>query len=269
MFYNRWINVIRIGIVHMLVFLVGLYVYSQITVQEVPVWYAGKGTREFPYIIASAQDLAELAARVNAGNTFEGCYFAQTDDIDLSCYDNWTPIGVYDDDGQYAFFGIYDGNSHVIKNLVVDGTKLSNGNVGLFGRLGGIVCNLGIESGEIKGNCIGGITSHSASGKAMIVNCYNKASLSGNRCGGIADNFGSGKIIACYNTGTLTGGQTGDISSYAAGVIYGCYGLNVLTPDTFRGSEILASAVGEEIDQAQIRDRIREAEYLFDLQNII
>lgn len=263
---NRWIRGIRMGIVQMLVFLAGWYAYGQMTTPKISVWYAGEGTREDPYIVANGQDLAELASTVNAGNTYAGCYFVQTDDIDLSYYGNWTPIGVYD--GEYAFAGVYDGNGHVITNLMIDGTKLSNGNVGLFGKLGGVVCNLGIESGEIKGACVGGITSHSASEDAMIVNCYNKASLSGSRCGGIADNFGTGKIIACYNEGKLSGDYTGDIASYGAGVIYGCYGLNELTGSSFRGSEVSASEVSEEIDRSKIHDRIKEAEYLFDLQNL-
>lgn len=266
MAYNRWINGIRMGIALVIVVLAAYVCGKTTAAQQDPMWYAGEGTREQPYIVASAQDLAELAATVNAGNTYAGCYFMQTDDIDLSCYDNWTPIGVYD--GEYAFAGVYDGNGHVITNLVVDGTQLSNGNVGLFGKLGGVVCNLGIESGEIKGACVGGITSHSASENAMIVNCYNKASLSGSRCGGIADNFGTGKIIACYNEGTLSGDCVGDISSYGAGVIYGCYGRNGLTGSYFRGSEVAASEVCEKVDQSKIRDRIKEAEYLFDLQNL-
>ncbi len=261
-----WMNAVRIGVAHILVLLVAVCVYKQISIQKDSVWYTGKGTRELPYKITSAQDLAELASAVNAGNTFERCYFIQTNDIDLSYYDNWMPIGI--SDGDYAFAGIYDGNGHTITNLSIDGTKLSNGNVGLFGKLGGVVCNLGIESGEIYGECVGGITSSSDSADAMVINCYNKASLSGHRCGGIADNFGSGTIIACYNEGTLTGDVTGDIVSYTADTIYGCYGLNGLTNENFRGKQVSASEVCGKIEKSKICERIREAEYLFDLQNL-
>lgn len=92
-----------------------------------------------------------------------------------------------------------------------------------------MVCNLGIESGTIKGECIGAITSHSVGENAKIINCYNNANLEGNRCGGIADNFGDNDIICCWNTGQIKGNVVGDIVSYSAGELLSCYGTNCLT----------------------------------------
>ena len=47
---NRWIKGIRMGIVQILVLLAGWYAYGQMTTPKIPVWYAGEGTRENPYI---------------------------------------------------------------------------------------------------------------------------------------------------------------------------------------------------------------------------
>lgn len=43
---------------------------------------------------------------------------------------------------------------HVVRNLCISRTA----NCGFFGVLGGSVTNFGIESGEISGSCVGGIT---------------------------------------------------------------------------------------------------------------
>ena len=72
-----------------------------------PPFIAGTGTESAPFRIGSAQDLADLSYRVNAGNTFEGQFIVLTDDIALnetligsdgkpvSGSKQWTPIGTY------------------------------------------------------------------------------------------------------------------------------------------------------------------------------
>ena len=202
---------------------------------------AGKGTLEEPYLIQSVDDLEWLSIQVNDGTEFEGVYFRQENDLDFSDYGNWVPIGAYG--SGYYFRGIYDGQGHSIQNITIDGYELpgsesSRANVGLFGVLVGTVCNLRIESGTITGFCIGSIASHGTD-EAVIANCYNQASLDAtNRCGGIADNFAKGKIIACANAGTLTcesGATIGGISSYSAGIIYACYSVDPPASEVFTG----------------------------------
>lgn len=152
--------------------------------------FIGKGTKEEPYQICSVEDLVNFRDLVNSGEDFKGKYIEQIENIDLSSIKNWIPIGIYGNDSY--FNGTYNGTGHKIFNLNIS----SNENVGLFGLLGGTVINLVIESGMIKGACVGSIASHSASGSnAYIINCYNKASLNGTRAGGIADNFSSGYIV--------------------------------------------------------------------------
>lgn len=201
----------------------------------------GKGTLEEPYLIQTVDDLEWLSVQVNGGTEFEGIYFQQENDLDFSDYGNWVPIGVYG--LGYHFRGIYDGQGHSIQNITVDGNELPGTdvermNVGLFGVLAGTVCNLRIESGTITGFCIGSIASHGTR-DAVIANCYNQANLTAvGRCGGIADNFADGKIIACTNAGTLTcksEATIGGISSYSAGIIYACYSAEPLVSEVFEG----------------------------------
>ena len=54
---------------------------------------SGFGTEESPYLIQSSADLKLLSDEVKSGKTFADTYFAITNDIDLSSYTDWQPIG--------------------------------------------------------------------------------------------------------------------------------------------------------------------------------
>ena len=112
-------------------------------------WYysGGSGTKDDPYLIGKAQDLADLAYFINNKNDCTGVYFKQTKDIVLNDfeYDSngnvknvsslqpWTPIGDYgiffDDD----FQGIYDGDGHTIYGVYIGKEADDRNYVGLFG----------------------------------------------------------------------------------------------------------------------------------------
>ena len=125
----------------------------------------GDGSKTNPYEIATAEQLAKLARDVNNGNTpqaFLGKYFKLTADIDLSG-GIWMPIGKYynygDDNGDNRlFFGKFDGNGHVIKNMHIQwkGTDAKSA-WGLFSTLQGAsstslttVTNLIIENAKVE-----------------------------------------------------------------------------------------------------------------------
>ena len=105
----------------------------------------GDGSKTNPYEIATAEQLAKLARDVNNGNTpqaFLGKYFKLTADIDLSG-GIWMPIGKYynygnDNGNNRLFFGKFDGNGHVIKNMHIqwEGTEARSA-WGLFSTLQG------------------------------------------------------------------------------------------------------------------------------------
>ena len=125
----------------------------------------GDGSKTNPYEIATEEQLAKLARDVNNGNTpqaFLGKYFKLTADINLK-NGIWMPIGKYynygDDNGNNRlFFGKFDGNGHVIKNMHIqwEGTETRSA-WGLFSTLQGAsstnlttVTNLIIENATVE-----------------------------------------------------------------------------------------------------------------------
>ena len=125
----------------------------------------GSGTKNDPYLISNDKELAKLARDVNNGNTsqaFLGKYFKLTADIDLSG-GIWMPIGKYYNYGNgngnnRLFFGKFDGNGHVIKNMHIqwEGTDAWSA-WGLFSTLQGssstnltTVTNLIIENATVE-----------------------------------------------------------------------------------------------------------------------
>lgn len=124
----------------------------------------GDGSKTNPYEIATAKQLAKLARDVNNGNTpqaFLGKYFKLTADIDLK-NGIWMPIGKYYnyDVNNRLFFGKFDGNGHVIKNMHIqweDADDNAKSVWGLFSTLQGesstnltTVTNLIIENATVE-----------------------------------------------------------------------------------------------------------------------
>ena len=125
----------------------------------------GDGSKTNPYKIATAEQLAKLARDVNNGNTsqaFLGKYFKLTADIDLS-RGIWMPIGKYynygkDKGNNRLFFGKFDGNGHVIKNMHIQWEGTDEWSAwGLFSTLQGAsntnlttVTNLIIENAKVE-----------------------------------------------------------------------------------------------------------------------
>ena len=182
--------------------------------------FSGKGTKETPYIIENQNDLIQLQKEFNSGKTFKNNYFRQTSDIDLDNKE-WIPIG---NKVKNPFYGIYDGNGFVIKNIFID---TDTANSALFGYLGGTVSNLGIESGSILGYTAAAIAGSSVGTDAAIYNCYNKIPITGYKAGGIAESFSDGTIAACWNSGELSGDIVGGIVSSGGDVkVFSCFAVN-------------------------------------------
>jgi len=210
-------------------------------------YFGGYGTETSPYLIDTADDLVLLGRLVNEGESFAYTVFKQTENIDLEGLD-WEPIGVLGS-GNY-FDGLYDGDGHYIANLNVSGEhgdgKKTNG---FFGALAGTVRNLGIESGTITGDCVGSIASHATGNHACIINCYNKASITGTvRAGGIADNFTGGTIINCVNLGLVNAPNSNSIVSYNASDVTSVYPDTVF-PDSFDGTYTVYSIDGDSTEE--------------------
>ncbi len=188
--------------------------------------WSGLGTAANPYLITSAEELAGLAVKVNAGNLYQGKYFKLTADVRLvkDQLRFWTPIG----NKNNMFRGHFDGNGHVVSGLHFSDKNADY--VGLFGAvgLGGTVSDLGILEGVIYADeRVGAIAGYSL---GLIQNCYNTASIPsyGDYVGGIVG-YSGGSVVDCYNTGEIkTKGSSpdyiGGVVGYAeSGSVVGCH----------------------------------------------
>ncbi|MDO4966365.1 MAG: CotH kinase family protein [Lachnospiraceae bacterium] len=120
-------------------------------------------------IISTAKELCDFSDSVNDGVNYQGIRVILDNDIDLGEVGFYfQPIGIYDS-GNY-FFGIFDGQGHTIRNFIID-CKEGNANNGLFGVLGGTVCNLSLDNGIITGNESGAICATSYGDESAIYNC--------------------------------------------------------------------------------------------------
>ena len=116
------------------------------------------GTKNNPYEINTAADLAGLASLVNAATStsFAGKYIVLTNDLDLNNED-WTPIGGVA--SGKIFKGIFDGQEHTISNLNTEDNYKSNN--ALFGNAQGTsdnerveIKNLTVENAELWGGSV-------------------------------------------------------------------------------------------------------------------
>lgn len=216
--------------------LISFMIFVVVAVFKVNVYakdsFEGNGTKSDPFLITSVDDLILLSEKVNVEcENYNGKWFRQTADLDLEGVE-WEPIGIFGS-GNY-FFGIYDGDGHTLSRI----TSVREDNAGFFDMLGGACINLGIESGRFEGTCVGAISSHAASSEAKIINCYNKASVSGIRAGGIVDNFG-GTVINCWSDCELSGDVVGGIYSYAVGKCESCFTTHESAKNAEYGAEYL------------------------------
>ncbi|MDR2578333.1 MAG: TonB family protein [Chitinispirillales bacterium] len=136
-------------------------------------WYANNPNAEI-FEISTANELAGLAQIVNGtwGGTperddFSGKTIRLTNNIDLSTYDNWTPIGsitydkwnntkstvmTWDWSNEKPFAGTFDGGGHIISKTTDDNHPNSEvDNQNLFGYIqGGSVKNLRLDGMNIR-----------------------------------------------------------------------------------------------------------------------
>lgn len=214
--------------------------------------------------IGTADDLKAFRDDVNSGNNYEGKYVYLTSDITIN--EEWNPIGKYDatssnpDDSINRFFsGIFDGRFHKIYNLNINATEKSKG---LFGLIkGGIVKNLGIDSGNISSNsAVGGIVGY-ACNNTQIINCYNKANIIANDryAGGIIGYAKQGvRIENCCNAGLITAkfssaGIVGSITTNSE--VINCYNVgNINATNTGGGSTCAAGISSEAQNNSTIKN---------------
>lgn len=188
-----------------------------------PAGMQGDGSSETPWQITTAEQLAALAAYVNAGNgsaTYNK-YYKLMNDINLSSYSNWPRIGNYASvSDERTFRGKFDGNDKVVRNLTISNPSNYSG---LFGyTMYATIKNIGVENCYVNGDMdVGGLVGRSD--YTLISNSYATGSVGG-------------------NNSTYTGGLVGynisaDISnSYATCSVYGRHHIGGLLGFCYSGT---------------------------------
>lgn len=143
----------------------------------------GNGTEESPYIIKTPSDLAAMADNLSA-------YYELGNDIDLSEYGKWTPIG----DSPNYFTGHFNGNKHKIFNI-----STTDGEGGIWGYLkNATIENTIIIASPNKTVACQGLLCNQAY-STTISNCF----VAGN----LYSSIGAGGILACYAEGHISNCQ--------------------------------------------------------------
>lgn len=163
----------------------------------------GDGTQENPYQISKSFELAYLAKIVNSQSSApEYKYYKLTDNINMG-YEEWTPIGVYNNENQY-FYGSFDGNGYTISDLAI--SNANEGYIGLFGK----VQNSEIKNINIVGD-VSGISSSSAikagalAGMAVDSSIHDCNAMYVN-VSDISASAGEASSVACL-VGNISGGE--------------------------------------------------------------
>lgn len=211
------------------------------TVYEAPVYNAAKDV----YEISNPEQLMYLSGDWKEGTPRDG-HYALTADLDMTGYNGFQPIS---SKKERCFTGVFDGQYHMIKNLVID---YPNKYVGLFGYIGNensaaYVKSVALVNCDIKGQQnVGGIAGVAY---GTITNCYVSGRIrvddlsNAHTGGGIAGKVkeGEGPVIghvencytnvrieAPYDVGGIVGMQDGGGYvgySFAAGKV-SAYGSN-------------------------------------------
>ena len=169
---------------------------------------SGSGTQEDPYLVSTADELREVALKVNS--TTENTMAIQlTSDIDLKNV-AWDPMGK---SNKYPFKGTFDGQGHTISGLSVNSTDSYKGFIGYASNA--VIKNVTLE-GTITGkDCTAGVAGYAAN--TSFENVVNKVNVTGaavkstsgdfksggNRVGGIVGEASACTFASCGNAGSI------------------------------------------------------------------
>ena len=172
---------------------------------EIP--YAGEGTEESPYLIATAEEWNTLADKVNGGNTYSGKFFKLTEDISV------TSMVGGGDGSNYVFSGTFNGDGHTI-SFSVTNEQATEQYIAPFRRIDGAT----IKGIRLTGDVVsahrfaGGIVAY-AKGTSTVTDCVNSTVISNNDVNNVSNGGivgmvgGSGtiNITGCVFNGQMNG----------------------------------------------------------------
>ena len=196
--------------------------------------------------VTSAQQLIELLD-LSKANNFDA-KITLLDDLDFSFSPLTLPFGVSSDGSCVSYTGVFEGNGHTIKGLVMNNKDNQEyDSAGLFCALGNATFeNLVIDSScSFSGNYAGALCV-SVKGSLVVRNVTNMASVSGTRMiGGFVGWIGGlnkGVEVTfkdCVNDGTVTGSDY-NVGGFI-GYIYNNTNMNVTISNSTNNGSVTGS----------------------------
>ena len=194
----------------------------------------------------------------NIRNNLSGKYILMNN-VDLSSYDNWNPIGT----SEVPFTGELDGNGYAVENMTITASREEQLNAGLFGYAkNATVKNLTIENGRIDVSADEGINTGLVCAEAegsVILNCktYGSVHTESGGClyaGGIVGsvfesddkesfikccaNFADVNAKGCVSVSIYFNSfAVGGIAGYSSGNIYECSNHGNITATEAHGTD--------------------------------
>ena len=211
-------------------------------------WY---NNAENCFTLSTAEELAGFAKLVNSGNSFYGKTVYLGNDIDLSEYPEWIPIGAF---SNTEFCGMFDGNGYCISNISISGL-VDYDYTGLFGKVSsGVIINCSIINSTFScaDSSLGAFAGLMCDDGSLLNCTVSNCTFNGcNNIGGVLGYLNDGYISSCSIDDCVIRGieRVGGIMGYLeAGNIFRCTGSNSIV----NGTEDVGGIVGS-IDRGNVR----------------
>ncbi len=183
----------------------------------------GDGTEANPYQVSTPEQLNAVRNNLSAN-------YVQINDIDMSDWGNWEPIGTNDN----QFVGNYNGQKYKIINLTINYSE-NNTSIGLFGYgAKSIITNVNLEEFNINTLDMYDFTGSIVGYGGTLINCsatgnINSKCYSGGGLAGIADviencTFNGIMNFLCSSDFTFRKNLNIDILNMTNNYLSGCYG---------------------------------------------
>lgn len=212
------------------------HIETKIIPPLLPEWAGGAGVKEDPYIVKTKEQLSNIRwvksayYRLDADIIFDSSDF-QKDGEFYNDGAGWVPIG----DSDIPFSGSFDGNNHIIKNIVVNEAEADN--IGIFGVASGSIKNMGVVNAKISGKkYVGAVTGQN---KGCIEKCFATGTIIAEQYAGGISGENTGSIMNCYNGAKAVGvNYCGGITGQNSGEIKFSYNIGKLETKAIRGSVV-------------------------------